>query len=93
MVHNTRRGCKDHKAKRTSGKHCRHPLLHLTQLDRVAWRDNTTLVETANELNDDLASAVVINDLKITNVTCTVLVHVIQISNKKNKICTMSQPS
>lgn len=73
MVHNTRRGGEDHKAERTSWKHCRHPLLHLAQRNGVTWRDNTTLVETANKLDHDLAGAVVINDFKVTNVA--VLLH------------------
>ena len=86
MVHNTRRGGEDHKAERTSRKHCRHPLLHLAQRNGVAWRDNTTLVETANKLDHDLAGAVVINDLKVTNVACIVLVHLSPIFNAKQEI-------
>lgn len=85
VVHDTRRGCEDHKAKRTSGKHCRHPLLHLTQLDRVAWRDHTALVKTADELDHNLTSAVVINDLKVANVACIVLVHLTPMSNNKTR--------
>ena len=86
MVHNTRRGGEDHKAERTSRKHCRHPLLHLAQRNGVTWRDNTTLVETANKLDHDLAGAVVINDFKVTNVACTVLVHLIPIFKTKQDI-------
>lgn len=86
MVHNTRRGGEDHKAERTSWKHCRHPLLHLAQRNGVTWRDNTTLVETANKLDHDLAGAVVINDFKVTNVACIVLVHLIPIFNTKKDI-------
>lgn len=69
VVHNTRRRRQDHEAVRTSWKHGRHPLLDLVELHRVARRNHTALVDAANKLDDNLASAVVIDDLKVTNVT------------------------
>lgn len=70
VVHDARRGSEDHEAERTGGKHRRHPALDLVQRNGVAGRDDTALVDAANQLNDDLAGTVVVNDLKVTNVTC-----------------------
>ena len=86
MVHDTRRGGENHKAERTRWKHCRHPPLHLSKRNGGAWRDNTTFVETANKLDHDLAGTVVINDFKVTNVACIVLVHLLPIFNTKKDI-------
>lgn len=69
VVHNTRRRRQDHKAVRTCWKHGRDPPLNLVQRHRVARGDHTALVDAANQLDNDLASAVVIDDLKVTNVT------------------------
>lgn len=70
VVHDTRRGRENHKAERTSGKHRRNPALDLVQGNGVAGRNNAALVDTANELDDNLAGTVVVNDLKVANVAC-----------------------
>ena len=44
------------------------PVLNLRNLDVVAGGDDTGLVQTAVELNDDLAGAVVVNDLELADV-------------------------
>ena len=44
------------------------PVLDLVDRDVVAGRDDTRLVQTAVQLNDDLARTVVIDDLELANV-------------------------
>lgn len=44
------------------------PLLEVTELDVVSWGDDTGLVETSVELDDNLAVAVVIDFLELSDV-------------------------
>jgi hypothetical protein len=69
VVHDTGRGGQDDVAELTSGKELDNPLLELGETDVVAGRDDTGLVETAVELNNDLAGSVVVKFLELTNVT------------------------
>lgn len=68
VVHNTGRGRQDDETERTGGKHARHPTLDLVQRHRVTGRDDTALVDAADELHNNLAITVVIDDLKVTDV-------------------------
>lgn len=68
VVHNTGRGGEDHIAERTGGKHVRDPALDLREGHAEARRDDTALVDAAVELDDNLARAVVIDDLELANV-------------------------
>jgi hypothetical protein len=68
VVHDTGRGSQDNVAELTSGKELDNPLLELGEADVVAGRDDTGLVETAVELNNDLAGSVVVELLELTNV-------------------------
>lgn len=68
VVHDASRGGEDNVAERTSGKHVGHPALNLVQGDAEARRHNTALVDAAVELHDDLAGAVVVNDVEVANV-------------------------
>ena len=68
VVHDTSRGGQDDETELTRGKQLDDPLLHVAELDVVAGGDDTGLVQTAVELNDDLAGAVVINDLELADV-------------------------
>ncbi len=68
VVHDTSGGGQDNETELTRGKELDGPVLDLTELDGVAGVDNTALVETAVELDDDLAGAVVVNFLKFTDV-------------------------
>lgn len=45
-----------------------NPLLEVTELNVVSWGDDTGLVETSIELDDDLAVAVVIDLLVLSDV-------------------------
>ena len=44
------------------------PLLQVSKLDVVSWRDDSGLVESAVELDDDLAGSVVVDFLELANV-------------------------
>lgn len=68
VIHDAGRGGEDDVAELTRGQQLDNPLLEITESDVVAGRDDTGLVETAIQLNDDLAVAVVINLLELANV-------------------------
>lgn len=69
VVHDSVWRSDDQVTELTRGQEVRGPLLHVVQLDVEAWADNTTLVESANQLNNNLAASLVINNLELTNVT------------------------
>lgn len=71
VVHNTSRGGQDNVAELTSGQQLDDPLLEISETDVVSGRDDTSLVETAVELNDDLAGAMVVDLLELANVAVT----------------------
>lgn len=71
VVHDTGRGGEDDVAELTGRQQLDNPLLELGETDVVAGRDDTSLVETAVELDDDLAGAVVIDLLELANVAVT----------------------
>jgi hypothetical protein len=68
LIHDTSRGGQDQMTELTSRQQVGSPLLKLRELDVEARRDNTTLVNTAIELNDNLTRTVIINNFKLTNV-------------------------
>ena len=68
VVHDTSGGGQDDETELTGGKELLHPLLHVLKLDVVARGDDTSLVEAAVKLDDDLAVAVVVNLLELANV-------------------------
>lgn len=68
VVHDTGGGGQDDVAELTRGQELDGPLLNVGELDGVAGVDDTALVETTVELDDDLAGAVVIDLLELANV-------------------------
>lgn len=68
VVHDTSGGGQDDETELTGREELLNPLLHVLELDVVAGRDDTSLVETAVELDDDLAVAVVVNLLELADV-------------------------
>jgi len=73
MVHNPST-CSEHDVSELSARQKLHdPLLDIFQLHIVARRDDASLVETAIELDDDLAISVVVDFLKLADVA--VLLH------------------
>lgn len=69
MDHDTGRGGQHDVTELTGREKADNPLLELTELDVVPGRDDTALVETAVQPDDDLAVAVVINLLELLNVS------------------------
>ena len=59
---------KDDDTEATSRKEQVDPVLDLVDLDVVSWRDDAGLVQTAVQLHNDLAGAVVVNDLELADV-------------------------
>lgn len=68
VVHDTRAGGQNDVAELTRRQQLDNPLLQVPELNVVTRGDDTSLVETAIELDDDLAAAVVIDFLKFANV-------------------------
>lgn len=70
VVHDTSRSGQNNVTERTSGKELLNPVLDLSKLNVESRRDNTTLVNTAVKLNNNLAGTMVIDLLEFTDVTC-----------------------
>jgi hypothetical protein len=68
MVHDASRGGKDNVTELTRRQQLDNPLLQVAELDVVAGRDNARLVDAADELDDDLAVAVVVDLLELADV-------------------------
>lgn len=73
VVHDASRGGENDETELTGGQEVRGPLLQLLNLDIVARGDDTALVDAANELDDDLARATIIDDLELANVSYGVM--------------------
>ena len=68
VVHDASRGGQDDVTELTGGQQLNNPLLEVTETNVVAGGDDTGLVETAVQLDDDLAGAVVIDLLELSDV-------------------------
>lgn len=68
VVHDTGRGGQDDVTELTGREQLDNPLLEIGETDVVAGRDDTSLVEAAVELDNNLAGAVVIDLLELANV-------------------------
>jgi len=73
VIHNTIRGGQDDETELTGWQQVGDPLLHIIDLDIKTRADDTTLVKTTVELDDDLTGAMIIDNLEFTNVA--VLLH------------------
>jgi hypothetical protein len=69
VVHDTGGGGQDNVTELTRRKELDNPLLHVAELNVVAGRDDTGLVEAAVKLDNNLAVAVVVDLLELANVT------------------------
>lgn len=69
MVHDTGRGGQDNETELTRGQQVVDPVFNRAELDVEAGGNDTALVQTTNELNNNLARSMVINDFEFTNVT------------------------
>lgn len=68
VVHDASGGGEDDVAELTGRQQLDNPLLEVLEADVVAGGDDTSLVEAAVELDDNLAGAVVIDLLELANV-------------------------
>lgn len=68
VVHDAGRGRKDDEAERTGGEEEVDPRLDLVDLDVEPGRDDASLVEPAVELDDNLAGAVIVDNLELSDV-------------------------
>ena len=68
VIHDTLRGGQHDVTELTAGKQVAGPHLNLIDLNIEAGRDAAALVETTNQIDDDLSGAVVIHDGDVTNV-------------------------
>jgi len=73
VVHDTGRRCEDDESELTRWQKLDNPLLEIGETDVVSWGDDTSFVQTAVQLDDNLARAVIINFLELSNVA--VLLH------------------
>ena len=71
VIHNTGGGGQDDIAELTGGQQLDDPLLEVGETNVVAGGDDTSLVETAVQLNNNLARAVVVDLLELANVAVT----------------------
>ena len=69
VVHDTGRSGQDDVTERTSGEEQVDPVLDLRQLNVESRRDDSSLVDSTVELNDNLARSVIVNLLELLNVT------------------------
>ena len=68
VVHDTGRGGQDDFAERSGREQQVDPVLDGINTDVESRGDDTSLVETTVQLNDDLASSVVVDDLELSDV-------------------------
>ncbi len=68
VVHDTGRGGQDNVTERTGGQELLNPVLNLTELNVEARRNDTALVDTSVELDDNLARTVVVDLLELSDV-------------------------
>ena len=69
MCHNTIGGTQNNLTELPGWQQIHNPLFDLTHSNVESGGDDTTLVQAAIKFDNDLLGAVVINDLKFTNVS------------------------
>ncbi len=68
MVHDTERGSQDNETELTGREEVSNPLLNLINLNIKTGGNDTTLVKTSVELDNNLTSTMIIDNLKFTNI-------------------------
>ena len=63
VIHDAARGCQDHISKLSGGQEVVGPFLDISDGHIKPGRNDTTLVETASQIDNNLASTVIINNL------------------------------
>jgi hypothetical protein len=70
VIQDTIRGRENQETELTRGQQVVGPLLDLADGNVEARRDDGALVKATKEVNNDLTSAVVVNNFELTDVTC-----------------------
>lgn len=73
VVHNTSRSGQNNQTELSSRQQVVGPSLDISDFDVESWGNDTTLVQSTGELNDNLSGSVVVDVFELTNVT--VLLH------------------
>jgi hypothetical protein len=73
VIHDSEGGGQHHVTELTGRKHIDNPLLHVLDGHIETGGDHTTLVDTADKLDNDLAIAVIVEDGEVTDVS--ILLH------------------
>lgn len=68
MIHDAVGGSEDNVTELTGGEEVLNPGLNVVDGDIEAGRDDTALVDTTIEVDDDLASALVVDNFEFVNV-------------------------
>ena len=68
VVHDAGRGGQDNESKLTRREQVINPSFNFLDLDVEPGRDDATLVQTTDELDDNFARTMVIHNFKLTNV-------------------------
>ena len=76
VIHDTVRGGEHQLTELARGEQVGSQLLDLVQSDVESGRDDTALVQTTEQVDDNLAASVIVDDLEVSNVT--VLLHNLQ---------------
>lgn len=76
VVHDTGRGGQDNEAELTRRQEPDNPLFKVGDLDGVAGGDAASLIDTAVELDDNLAGAVVVDLFELADIACGALADV-----------------
>ena len=71
VIENAHARREDNVAKLTGGQQVVNPLFNLPDFNVEARADNADLVDTANQVNDNLSAAVIVDNLKFANVAYT----------------------
>ena len=69
VIHDAERSGHHDVSELTRRKQVVRPLLDGSKCQIESWRNNTALIKTADELNDNLAAAMVIDDLEFANIS------------------------
>lgn len=68
LVHYTEGGGEHYVSESTCGKNVLYPLLEVLCAGVKARRDNSTFINSSDQLDDDLARPVIIDDLELSDV-------------------------
>lgn len=90
MRHDTIGRRDENVSKLTRGQQIDDPFFNFVVTDIKARANDTTLVKTTSELNDNLVGTVIIDNFEFTNVTCVSLESAKRVRKNDNRLCECS---